>query len=78
MIAPQDREKTSFITKMEAFQYLFMPFRLCNAPTTFQRAMIAIFKDYLQKFMAIFVNEYHKWDFEKFADKKAVLGSRKT
>ena len=35
-----------------------MPFGLCNAPATFQRAMMAIFADYLQKFMAVFVDDF--------------------
>ncbi|MCO5589255.1 hypothetical protein L7F22_043221 [Adiantum nelumboides] len=34
-IAPEDREKTIFITVWRAFMYLVMPFGLCNAPTTF-------------------------------------------
>ena len=38
--------------------YLVMPFGLCNAPTTFQRAMMTIFREYLQKFMAIFVDDF--------------------
>lgn len=42
-LAPEDREKTTFITEWGAFYYLVMPFGLCNAPATFQRAMMAIF-----------------------------------
>ena len=57
-LAPGDREKTSFITEWGAFMYLVMPFGLCNAPATFQRAMMAIFSEYLQKFMAIFVDDF--------------------
>ncbi|MCO5611957.1 hypothetical protein L7F22_066217 [Adiantum nelumboides] len=36
-IAPEDREKTTFITQWGAFMYLAMPFELCNAPATFPR-----------------------------------------
>ena len=57
-LAPEDREKTTFITEWGAFYYLVMPFGLCNAPATFQRAMMAIFAEYLQKFMAIFVDDF--------------------
>ena len=58
-LAPEDREKTTFITEWGAFYYLVMPFGLCNAPaTSFQRAMMAIFAEYLQKFMAIFVDDF--------------------
>ena len=38
-LAKEDREKTSFIIEWGAFMYLVMPFGLCNAPKTFQRAM---------------------------------------
>ncbi|MCO5554983.1 hypothetical protein L7F22_008522 [Adiantum nelumboides] len=50
-LAEEEKEKTAFITEWGAFIYLVMPFRLCNAPTTFQRAMMTIFAEYLQKFM---------------------------
>ncbi|MCO5601005.1 hypothetical protein L7F22_055121 [Adiantum nelumboides] len=57
-LAEEDREKTTFITEWGAFIYLVMPFGLCNAPATFQRAMMTIFAEYLQKFMAIFVDDF--------------------
>ena len=57
-LALEDREKTTFITEWGAFMYLVMPFGLCNAPATFQRAMMAMFSEYLQKFMAIFVDDF--------------------
>ncbi|MCO5571803.1 hypothetical protein L7F22_025551 [Adiantum nelumboides] len=36
-IAPEDREKTTFIIEWKVFLYLVMPFGLCNSPATFQR-----------------------------------------
>ena len=38
--------------------YLVMLFGLCNALAAFQRAMMTIFREYLQKFMAIFVDDF--------------------
>ncbi|GJT94046.1 reverse transcriptase domain-containing protein [Tanacetum coccineum] len=35
-----------------------MPFRLCNAPTTFQRCMTAIFHDMCKDFMEVFMDDF--------------------
>ncbi|MCO5591343.1 hypothetical protein L7F22_045325 [Adiantum nelumboides] len=57
-IAPEDREKTTFITEWGAFMYLVMPFGLCNAPATFQCCMLEIFSKFLHRFLAIFVDDF--------------------
>ena len=48
-IAPEDQEKTTFTCPYGIFAFQRMPFRLCNAPRTFQRCMMAIFFGYGQK-----------------------------
>nr|GEU67213.1 reverse transcriptase domain-containing protein [Tanacetum cinerariifolium] len=48
-IDPKDQEKTTFTCPYGTFTYRRMPFRLCNAPGTFQRCMMAIFHDMIEK-----------------------------
>nr|GEY53751.1 reverse transcriptase domain-containing protein [Tanacetum cinerariifolium] len=48
-IDPQDQEKTTFTCPYGRFAYQRMPFSLCNAPGTFQRCMMAIFHDMIEK-----------------------------
>ncbi|GJY79784.1 reverse transcriptase domain-containing protein [Tanacetum coccineum] len=50
-IDPQDQENTTFTCPYGTFAYRRMPFGLCNAPGTFQRCMMAIFHDMIEKTM---------------------------
>nr|GFB00082.1 reverse transcriptase domain-containing protein [Tanacetum cinerariifolium] len=51
LIDPKDQEKTTFTCPYGTFAYKQMPFGLCNAPGTFQRCMMAIFHDIIEKTM---------------------------
>ncbi|GJW06475.1 reverse transcriptase domain-containing protein [Tanacetum coccineum] len=53
-IDPLDQEKTTFTCPYGTFAYHRMPFGLCNAPGTFQRCMVAIFHDMIEKTMEDF------------------------
>ncbi|GJV08841.1 reverse transcriptase domain-containing protein [Tanacetum coccineum] len=57
-IDPKDQEKTTFTCPYGTFDYLRMPFSLCNAPGTFQRCMLAIFHDMVEKTMEVFIDDF--------------------
>ncbi|GJY08368.1 reverse transcriptase domain-containing protein [Tanacetum coccineum] len=58
LIDPQDQEKTTFTCPYGTFAYRRMPFGLCNAPGTFQRCMMAIFHDMIEKTMEVFMDDF--------------------
>nr|GEW88262.1 ATP-dependent helicase BRM-like [Tanacetum cinerariifolium] len=51
-------EKTTFTCPYGRFAYRRMPFGLCNAPGTFQRCMLAIFHDMVEKKMEVFMDDF--------------------
>ncbi|GKC84664.1 reverse transcriptase domain-containing protein, partial [Tanacetum coccineum] len=57
-IDPKDQEKTTFTCPYGTFAYRRMPFGLCNAPETFQRCMMAIFHDMIEKTMEVFMDDF--------------------
>nr|GEY99857.1 DNA-directed DNA polymerase [Tanacetum cinerariifolium] len=57
-INPQDQKKTTFTCPYGTFAYRHMPFGLCNALGTFQRCMIAIFHDIIEKTMEVFMDYF--------------------
>ncbi|RDX64272.1 Retrovirus-related Pol polyprotein from transposon 17.6, partial [Mucuna pruriens] len=56
-MAPEDMEKTTFITQWGTFYYKVMPFGLKNAGATYQRAMIALFHDMMHKEVEVYVDD---------------------
>jgi hypothetical protein len=57
-VGPEDQEKTNFTCPFEMFTYCHMPFGLCNAPATFQRCMISIFSDMVERSLEIFMDDF--------------------
>nr|GEY10928.1 reverse transcriptase domain-containing protein [Tanacetum cinerariifolium] len=51
-------EKTTFTCPYGTFAYRCMPFGLYNAPGTFQRCMMAIFHDMIEKTMEVFMDNF--------------------
>ena len=58
LIAPGDQEKTTFTCPYGTFAFRKKPFGLCNAPATFQRTMMAIFSDMVEKFIEVFMDDF--------------------
>nr|GEW58773.1 reverse transcriptase domain-containing protein [Tanacetum cinerariifolium] len=67
-INPRDQEMTTFTCPYGTFAYRRMPFGLCNAPGTFQRCMLAIFHDMVEKTMEVFMDDFSVFgnSFENF------------
>ena len=57
-VAPEDQEKTAFTCPFGVFAYRRMPFGLCNAPATFQRCMLSIFSDMIEKNIEVFMDDF--------------------
>ena len=57
-IAPEDQEKTSFTCPYGTFAFQRMPFGLCNAPVTFQRCMMSILTNMVEKFLEVFMDDF--------------------
>ncbi|WKA10554.1 hypothetical protein VitviT2T_028119 [Vitis vinifera] len=53
----EDQEKTTFTCPFGTYAYRRMPFGLCNAPATFQRCMLSIFSDMVERIMEVFIDE---------------------
>lgn len=57
-VDPQDQENMTFTCPFGTFAYRRMPFGLCNAPVTFQRCMMLIFSDMVEKFQEVFMDDF--------------------
>jgi hypothetical protein len=54
----EDQSKTTFTCSYDTFAYRRMLFGLCNAPSSFQRCMMAIFFDLIDKVMEVFMDDF--------------------
>ena len=54
----EDRHNTTFIIEWGCFQYTVMPFGLKNAPTIFSQVVVAAFKDFIQQFLQVCMDDW--------------------
>uniref|UniRef100_A0A0G4G8D2 Reverse transcriptase domain-containing protein n=1 Tax=Chromera velia CCMP2878 TaxID=1169474 RepID=A0A0G4G8D2_9ALVE len=52
-----DEEKTAFITKYGSFEWLVMPFGLCNAPSISMRLITDVLRPLLNKCVVVFIDD---------------------
>jgi transposase InsO family protein len=57
LVRKEDQEKTAFITRFGLFEYVVMPFGLCNAPGTFQAFINSVLRDYLDEFCSAYLDD---------------------
>jgi hypothetical protein len=53
-----DQRKTNFTCPYGTFAYRWMLFGMCNAPASFQRCMMAIFYDMIEKVIEVFMDDF--------------------
>jgi hypothetical protein len=57
-IHSNDQSKTTFTCLYDTFAYRQMSFGLCNAPTSFERCMMTILSDLIEKVMEVFMDDF--------------------
>lgn len=57
-IASEDQDKTTFTYPWGTYAYNVLPFVLCNAPTTFERAVLVIFANIVRECVEVYMDDF--------------------
>jgi hypothetical protein len=57
-IRPDDQHKTTFTCPYGTLAYRMMPFGLCNTPTSFQHCMMAVFSEFIEEIVEVFMDDF--------------------
>jgi hypothetical protein len=57
-IAQEDRHKTTFAMEWGSYQYIVMLFGLKNAPAILSRVVIATFKEFIHRFLEVYLEDW--------------------
>src|SRR6266498_2567760 len=56
-VRKEDIPKIAFVTVWGQYEYLRIPFGLCNVPATFQRLMNHVLHDHLGEFVMVYLDD---------------------
>ena len=63
-INPEDQDKATFTCPWGTFAYQVLPFGLCNAAATFQRAVLSIFSELVHDVVEIYMDDSTPYGFD--------------
>ena len=75
-VAAQDVHQTAMRTRYGSYEFLVMPFGLCNAPATFMSIMNGIFYDEMDECVVVYIDDiliYSRSEVEHTRDLRKVL-----
>lgn len=75
-VAERDVYKTAFKTRYGLYEFVVLPFGLCNAPATFMHMMNSVFRQHLDSFVIVYLDDvlvYSRTEAEHNAHLRTVM-----